>query len=198
MRSIHTGRGEQTVAGPRDAAEGMHMSSHRERWKARICAEVDALHQDLIGVSHAIHADPEVAFQEYRASKRLADELKLAGFAVERGVGGLPTAFRAELQGDQPGATIAILAEYDALPDVGHGCGHNIIATSALGAGLALARAAEGFAGRVLVIGTPAEEGGGGKIILAEAGVFGDVDAAMMLHPSTRSIVLRARWPVAA
>jgi amidohydrolase len=167
------------------------MSSQRESWKERICAEVDALRRDLIGVSHALHADPEVAFQEHRSSKRLADALEQAGFDLERGVGGLPTAFRAELRGEQPGPTIAILAEYDALPDVGHGCGHNIIATSALGAGLALARTAENFAGRVLVIGTPAEEGGGGKIILAEAGVFEDVDAAIMMHPSTRTIVLR-------
>jgi amidohydrolase len=167
------------------------MSSQRESWKARICAEVDALRHDLIGVSHAVHADPEVAFQEYRSSQRLADTLEQAGFDLERGVGGLPTAFRAELRGEQPGPTIAILAEYDALPDVGHGCGHNIIATSALGAGLALARTAENFEGRVLVIGTPAEEGGGGKILLAEAGVFEGVDAAMMMHPSTRTIVLR-------
>ncbi|HEX6512454.1 MAG TPA: M20 family metallopeptidase, partial [Chloroflexota bacterium] len=90
-----------------------------------------------------------------------------------------------------PGPTVAVLAEYDALPDVGHGCGHNIIATSGLGAGLALAQAMSDFPGRVLVIGTPAEEGGGGKILLAEAGVFEDVDVAMMMHPATRNMVSR-------
>ncbi len=167
------------------------MSVVREEWKARICAAVDELRDHLVSASHAIHADPELAFKEFRASARLADDLARAGFAVERGVGGLETAFRAELQGTQSGPCVAILAEYDALPDVGHGCGHNIIATSALGAGLALASASDSFAGHVLVVGTPAEEGGGGKILLAEAGVFQDVDAAIMVHPSTRNIVRR-------
>jgi amidohydrolase len=106
-------------------------------------------------------------------------------------VGGLPTAFRAELAGRAGGPTVAILAEYDALPGIGHACGHNIIATSALGAGLALARALDDFAGRLLVIGTPAEEGGGGKILLAEAGVFRGVDVAMMIHPSRSTVVMR-------
>jgi amidohydrolase len=90
-----------------------------------------------------------------------------------------------------PGPTIAICAEYDALPGIGHGCGHNIIATSALGAGLALRRSATPFAGRLQIIGTPAEEGGGGKILLADAGVFDDVDAAIMMHPSSRNMVNR-------
>src|SRR6185503_10896764 len=105
---------------------------------------------------------------------------------MERGVGTLPTAFRAELRGSAPGPTLAILAEYDALPEIGHACGHNIIASSALGAGLALAKVGASFAGTVLIVGTPAEEGGGGKITLAENGVFEGVDAAFMLHPSQR------------
>ena len=167
------------------------MTADREDWKDRIGAAVDELRDELLAASHAIHADPEIAFQEHRASARLADALKRGGFTVQRGVGGLETAFRAELAGTRSGPTVAILAEYDALPDVGHGCGHNIIATSALGAGLALARCGNDFAGRIVVIGTPAEEGGGGKVILAQAGVFGDVDAAMMIHPSTRNLVLR-------
>lgn len=167
------------------------MSTGREAWKSRIDAAVDDLREPLLAISHGIHADPELAFQEYHASARLSDALEGGGFVVERGVGGLETAFRAELPGDRPGPTIAIVAEYDALPEIGHGCGHNIIATSALGAALALARSLDDLAGRVVVIGTPAEEGGGGKIILAEGGVFGDVDAAIMMHPSTRNLVGR-------
>ncbi len=167
------------------------MPQSRDEWKARIREAVDALRDDLLETSHAIHADPETAFQEHRASARLAEALARAGYSVQRGVGGLPTAFRAELAGSQPGPTVAVVAEYDALPDVGHGCGHNVIATSALGAGLALARTAGDFAGRILVVGTPAEEGGGGKIILAEEGVFDDVDVAIMMHPSSRDMVMR-------
>jgi amidohydrolase len=167
------------------------MAVDRDAWKARIRAAVGELRDQLLASSHDIHAHPELAFNEVRASARLADELEQAGLRVERGVGGLPTAFRAELSGGEPGPTLAILAEYDALPEIGHACGHNIIATSALGAGLALARTDQPFAGRVLIIGTPAEEGGGGKILLAEAGVFEGVDAAFMLHPSRSNMVRR-------
>ena len=167
------------------------MAIDREAWDVRIRAAVEELTPQLLASSHDIHAHPELAFREHRAAARLADELEAGGFTVERGAGGLPTAFRAELHGGEPGPTVAILAEYDALPGVGHGCGHNVIATSALGAGLALARAGVGFPGTVLVVGTPAEEGGGGKILLAEAGVFDDVDVAYMLHPSQTNMVKR-------
>ncbi|MCC6179042.1 MAG: M20 family metallopeptidase [Chloroflexi bacterium] len=163
----------------------------RATWTAGIRAAVPTLKDRLLDVSHDIHAHPELAFKEFRASARLADELEQDGFVVERGVGDLPTAFRATLHGGEPGPTIAILAEYDALPGIGHGCGHNVIASSALGAGLALARAGRPFPGTVAIIGTPAEEGGGGKILLAEAGVFKGVDAAFMLHPSQRNMVRR-------
>ena len=163
-----------------------------ERWKARIRTAVDELRDPLLATSHDIHANPELLFKEHRASARLADELERGGLRVARGVGGLATAFRAELDGGEPGPTLAILAEYDALPGIGHACGHNIIASSALGAGLALARSGERFPGRVVIIGTPAEEGGGGKILLAQAGVFDDVDAAFMLHPSRSDMVRRS------
>ena len=163
-----------------------------EKWKARIRTAVDDLRDQLLASSHDIHAHPELLFKEFRASKRLADELEHGGLTVQRGVGGLETAFRAELDGGAPGPTLAILAEYDALPGIGHACGHNIIATSALGAALALARTKQPFPGRVLIIGTPAEEGGGGKILLAEAGVFDDVDASFMLHPSRSDMVRRS------
>ncbi len=163
-----------------------------ERWKARIRTAVDELRGTLLATSHDIHANPELLFKEHRASARLADELEGGGLRVARGVGGLATAFRAELDGGEPGPTLAILAEYDALPGIGHACGHNIIASSALGAGLALARSGERFPGRVVIIGTPAEEGGGGKILLAQAGAFDDVDAAFMLHPSRSDMVRRS------
>jgi amidohydrolase len=163
-----------------------------EGWKARIRTAVDGLRGQLLATSHDIHANPELLFKEHRASARLADELEKGGLRVERGVGGLPTAFRADIDGGEPGPTLAILAEYDALPTIGHACGHNIIATSALGAGLALARSGQRFAGRVAIIGTPGEEGGGGKILLAQAGVFDDVDASFMLHPSRSDMVRRS------
>ena len=163
-----------------------------EGWKASIRTAVDGLRGQLLATSHDIHANPELLFKEHRASARLADELEKGGLRVERGVGGLATAFRAEIDGGAPGPTLAILAEYDALPGIGHACGHNIIATSALGAGLALAQSGQRFPGRVAIIGTPGEEGGGGKILLAQAGVFDDVDASFMLHPSRSDMVRRS------
>jgi amidohydrolase len=156
-----------------------------------LAAAVDDRRDQLLTTSHYIHAHPEVRFTEHLASARLAEELQAGGFSVELGVGTLPTAFRAELRGTGPGPTVAILAEYDALPEIGHACGHNVIASSALGAGLALAQAAESFPGTLLVVGTPAEEGGGGKVTLAEHGVFDDVEAAIMVHPSQRDMVVR-------
>jgi amidohydrolase len=170
---------------------GCDMGIDLQAWKAGIRTSVEALRELLLAASHEIHANPELLFKEVRASARLADALEAGGLRVERGVGGLATAFRAEVDGGEPGPTLAILAEYDALPGIGHACGHNIIATSALGAGLALARSGQRFPGRVLIIGTPAEEGGGGKILLAQAGVFDDVDASFMLHPSRSDMVRR-------
>jgi len=168
------------------------MAIDLEGWTSRIRTAVGGLRGQLLATSHAIHAEPELLFKEHRASARLADELERGGLRVERGVGGLPTAFRAELDGGEPGPTLAILAEYDALPGIGHACGHNIIAASALGCGLALARSGQRFPGRVLIIGTPGEEGGGGKILLAQAGAFDDVDASFMLHPSRSDMVRRS------
>src|SRR5215471_1513132 len=152
--------------------------------KTRVAEAVDRLADDLERLSHRIHANPELCFKEEKAAAWLTDFLERQGAHVERGVGGLPTAFRATIPGRGPGPTIAIMAEYDALPNIGHACGHNIIATAGVGAGAALAAALRTlpFSGRVQVIGTPAEEGGAGKVKLMEAGVFKDVDAAMMIH----------------
>jgi amidohydrolase len=152
--------------------------------KSRTAAAVEQLADALEALSHRIHDHPELAFREDRAAAWLTAFLEQQGAHVERGVGGLPTAFRATVPGRGAGPTIAILAEYDALPNIGHACGHNVIAASGAGAGAALAAALGTipFAGRVQVIGTPAEEGGAGKVKLLEAGVFREVDAAMMIH----------------
>jgi amidohydrolase len=152
--------------------------------KARVTQAVDRLADDLERISHQIHASPELAFKEEKAAAWLTEFLERRGAQVERGVGGLPTAFRATIPGRGPGPTIAIMAEYDALPNIGHACGHNVIATAGAGAGAAIAAALGTlpFEGRIQVIGTPAEEGGAGKVKLMDAGVFTGVDAAMMIH----------------
>jgi len=152
--------------------------------KTRVAETVDRLADDLERLSHRIHANPELAFKEEKAARWLTEFLEQQGARVERGVGGLPTAFRATIPGRDSGPTIAIMAEYDALPNIGHACGHNVIATSGAGAGAALAAGLQTlpFAGRIQVIGTPAEEGGAGKVKLMQAGVFENVDAAMMIH----------------
>jgi amidohydrolase len=157
--------------------------------KDQIGHAVDRLADELESLSHRIHDTPELAYGEVNASAWLADFLSGHGFAVEHGVAEVPTAFRATLE-TGVGPTVAILCEYDALPGIGHACGHNVIAASGAGAGAALA-AVRGTlpAGRVQVIGTPAEEGGGGKIKLIEGGVFGGVDAAMMIHGFDRWIL---------
>src|SRR5215831_576338 len=161
--------------------------------KTRVAQTVDRLADDLEQLSHQIHANPELAFKEEMAAGWLAAFLEQHGARVERGVGGLSTAFRATIEGQASGPTIAIMAEYDALPNIGHACGHNVIATAGTGAGAAIA-AALGilpFSGRIQVIGTPGEEGGAGKVKLMEAGVFKDVDAAMMIHGRCGTLVWR-------
>jgi len=149
--------------------------------KKEIQEEVEAHRQELIDLSLKIHANPEVGWQEEKSSGWLADYLEKNGFKVERGICDLPTAFRARYGQGKP--VIAIMAEYDALPGVGHGCGHNIIGTAAVGAGIAAKLAAEQVGSTILVIGTPAEELLGGKVIMAERGAFEGVDVAMMVHP---------------
>ncbi len=143
---------------------------------------IEGAHDSLIELSHALHADPEIAFQEVRASASVADQLDAAGFTVTRGLGGLPTAVSGVF-GSGP-LHVAIVAEYDALPGVGHACGHNIICAAAMGAALGLAAVAGELGLKVSLIGTPAEEGGGGKITLLEEGAFAGVHAAMMVHPA--------------
>lgn len=153
--------------------------------KKRLCAEVDALAGDLYKVSEFLYQNPEIGYQEFKACEFLSRFMEERGLKVEKGTGGVQTAFLARpSQRSQGRPCVAFLAEYDALPGVGHGCGHNLIAAASVGAGLALSRHMEGLSGSLAVVGTPAEEGGGGKILLAEAGVFSEIDAAMMCHPS--------------
>jgi len=136
----------------------------------------------LIELSHRIHAHPELAFEEERASLWCAETLDAAGFRVQRGVCGLPTAFVARA-GSGP-LHIALCAEYDCLPGIGHACGHNLIAAMSVGAGIAAARVADDVGLTVSVVGTPAEEKGGGKVVLLEGGAFAGVHAALMVHPA--------------
>jgi amidohydrolase len=158
--------------------------SGAEDVKPKVSEAVERLADDLERLSHQLHDNPELAFKEEKAHAWLSEFLAKHGATVERGVGGLSTAFRATISGTAPGPTIAIMAEYDALPGIGHACGHNVIATAGVGAGAALAQALGTlpFAGRIQIIGTPAEEGGAGKVRLMEARVFEGVDAAMMIH----------------
>lgn len=150
--------------------------------KESACTVVDGQRATLTDLSARIHAQPELAFAEHRASAWLADYLEHQGFTVERGVCGLPTAFVARIGSGQP--RVAVLCEYDALPGIGHACGHNIIASAGVGAGAAVAAVIAETGGTLMVIGTPAEEGGGGKILMARAGAFDGVEAAMMVHPA--------------
>ncbi len=161
------------------------------KFKQRAIERIDALGGDLIQLSETIHAHPELAFKEYQSAALLCERLEHYGWQVQRGTGGLETAFRAEIRGTPVGPTIALLAEYDALPEIGHACGHNIICTAAVGAGAALKALMDELPGHVLVIGTPAEEGGGGKIHLLKQGVFDDVDATLLVHPAARTMVTR-------
>jgi amidohydrolase len=149
--------------------------------RAGIADEVGARTASLLELSHTVHAHPELNFEEHFAAATVADLVRAQGHDIEVGVWKLETAFRATVGSGHP--HVAILAEYDALPDVGHGCGHNVICASAVGAFFAVAPFVERLGGRVSLIGTPAEEGGCGKEYIAREGGFDDVDAAIMVHP---------------
>src|SRR6185312_14531364 len=158
--------------------------------KRRACDRIDDMSSALIQVSRQIWETPELAFHEERAAGWLAELLEQSGYTVERGVGALPTAFTARRTGSTPGPTVGLFSEYDALPDLGHGCGHNLLAISGVGAGVGLAAVAGELPGVVQIHGTPAEEGPSGKTLLLEAGVFDDLDCAIIFHPSAEANVL--------
>lgn len=158
----------------------------KEELKTKVKEQVNLRHQELIELSLKIHANPELGLQERKAAAWLSDYIEKNGFRVERGITGLKTAFRGIYGSGKP--LIALVAEYDALPELGHGCGHNIIASSAIGAGIASKVAIDQVGGSILILGTPGEELFGGKIIMVERGAFDKVDIAMMVHPGTRNM----------
>ncbi|MFD7665594.1 amidohydrolase [Streptomyces sp. NPDC059788] len=150
---------------------------------AVIRTRLDAVRGRLLLLARDLHAHPETAFAEHHAADALTRLLADAGFAVERGTAGLATAFTATAGPADADLTVGLCLEYDALPDLGHACGHNLIAAAGAGAAIALAAAADDLRVRVKALGTPAEEGGGGKILMLDAGAFDDVSCAMMVHP---------------
>ena len=156
--------------------------------KERLAAEVDRRRRLLVDVSHRIHAHPELGYEERFAHDLLTRVLDDEGLDVTRSVRGIATAFEARA-GSADGPTVAVVCEYDALPGIGHACGHNIIAAAGLGAGLAAAALADELGGRVLIVGAPAEEGGGGKLHLIDGGTFAGVDAALMVHPADADLL---------
>jgi len=160
----------------------------RDELKRSIIAGVDRRKDDLLKLSLRIHSNPEVAFREEKAAAWLSEVLEGEGFSVERGICQIPTAFRASFGQGEP--RVAFLAEYDALPGLGHGCGHNIIGTASLAAGLAAKEIVAQTSGSVLVIGTPAEEAAGGKVYMAARGAFDGLDCAMLAHPGNRDAVI--------
>lgn len=155
--------------------------------KARLATEIDRRADTLVDVSHRIHARPELNYEERFAHKLLTGVLEDAGLAVTRSARGVETAF--EATAGTSGPTVAVLCEYDALPGIGHGCGHNVIAAAGLGAGLAAAALADELGGRIVVVGSPAEEGGGGKVRLIDGGAFDGIDAALMVHPADADLL---------
>jgi amidohydrolase len=169
----------QTPAGPHEAAQ------------TRIATALDAARDEIIDLSHRIHANPEPAFEEEQAAAWIAEILRRHGFTVEHPAGSLATAIRAVRRGGRAGAgpRIGILAEYDALPGLGHGCGHNTMAASGAGAAIALAAVVDELPGEIVFLGTPAEERGSGKKTMIEEGLFDGIDAALLFHPYDRNHV---------
>ena len=159
--------------------------------KARVTAAVEGARDEIIDLSHRIHANPEPAFEEHQASTWIAEVLREHGFDVEHPAGSLATAIRATRPGGRggDGPRIGILAEYDALPGLGHGCGHNTMAASGVGAAIALAAVADDLPGEIVFLGTPAEERGSGKQIMIDDGLFAGIDAALLYHPCDRNHV---------
>ena len=158
-----------------------------EEMKVAVCAEVDRLADQLLHASHEIHAHPELNFEEHFAHDLLVDQLRTSGLETTEHAYGIDTAFEASV--GEEGFNVAVLCEYDALPGIGHACGHNVIATAGLGAGLAAAVVAAQAGGTLRIMGTPAEEGGGGKIEMARRGAFEQVGAAMMVHPADADLI---------
>ncbi|WAA09024.1 M20 family metallopeptidase [Fervidibacillus albus] len=155
--------------------------------KEKLRFYLNDIQEMLFEISMYMYKHPELGDQEFESSKRLANVLEEHGFSVEWGIANRPTAFRAEFSGTKSGPTVCYLAEYDALPGIGHGCGHNLIGTMSTGAGILLSKIVSETGGKVVVFGTPAEETNGAKVPMTEKGLFDGIDVAMMVHPSGES-----------
>lgn len=155
--------------------------------KDQLKTHLETIQNRLWEISDHLYHNPELGDQEYESMELLVEFLKEHQFTVEKGIVNRPTAFKAVYDSRKEGPTIAYLSEYDALPGVGHGCGHNLIGTMSAGAGVLLSKVVDEVGGRVVVLGTPAEETNGGKVPMAEQGIFDDIDAAMILHPADES-----------
>lgn len=165
--------------------------------KDRASAAIDAAEERLVALSEYLHRNPELSFEEVKAAASVCEVLESHGFRIERPLGSLPTSFRADLHSERPhDYCMALLAEYDALPDLGHACGHNLIASWSVGAAIGVASVAGELPASLAVIGTPAEEVGGGKVTMIREGVFRGIDAAMMIHPQNRTLVDRGSLAV--
>lgn len=169
--------------------------SSEESLRQKITAGIDAERDRIISTSEDVRKNPEIGYEEHRTVRTLTNAIDEFGFKIEHSLGGLDTAFRASIDGYAPGPTIAVLTHYDALPEIGHGCGHNLIAASAVAAAAGIGAISGDFPGRFEIIGTPAEEGGAGKVLLQEAGVFEDVDAALMLHHGGNQTTIATEYP---
>lgn len=169
----------------------MNKEVHFMDKRAIIISKIDQIKDELITLGKTIHQNPELAFNEYNAVENITTMLIKYGFTIEKGKGQLETAFKAEYNGKGEGPVVAFLAEYDALPEIGHGCGHNLIATMAVGAAIGLREVINDIDGKIVVLGTPAEEGGGGKILMLEEGYFDDIDYALMMHPCVNNMIAR-------
>ena len=161
------------------------------QWKEVVSVAIDSNKEELKEISVGIWSNPELCYEEYKAHELLTKFLEKQGFAVERSYAGLKTAFKATFGSGRP--NVCVISEYDALPEIGHACGHNLIAEAGVAAGLGLKKALEtsqgSIKGTVTVLGTPAEEGGGGKVELIKSGVFKDIDIAMMVHPFPDTLI---------
>lgn len=155
--------------------------------KSQISHAVDAIKEELLGINLYLYSNPELGYKEYLACEKLTSYLKNRGFCIEKNISGLPTAFRAIYDSGKPGASIAFICEYDALPEVGHGCGHNMVSAMSIGAATGLIDVVNEYGGKIFVFGTPAEETDGGKTIMVESGVFDEIDFCFLLHPGKQS-----------
>ncbi|MBG0763944.1 MAG: amidohydrolase, partial [Tissierellales bacterium] len=152
--------------------------------KEKVAQLIDNLEEELRQLSEEIYENPELGYKEFKSAKLHEKILEKYGFEVESGYMGIETGFRAEYDSGKEGPTVAFLIEYDALPGIGHGCGHNILGTTSTGASIVLKSIIDEIGGKVVAFGTPAEETSGAKVIFADKGAFDDVDVAMMAHPN--------------